>query len=252
MVEENIDAIIHECETYMSTDEGKNSILNPAGRVSIAKINWNKTNFEARIKSRVDLYVINYLQSDSVAKRYENIVNEIQKFHKKAKSSIKKMDDKPIGINPLDDECTASWINLRDIVKYSSPFLVTGLACASIPLAIFSGGALAVSFFLTSISKTTKDIDDEYEKCKITVPTVIRTDLQERFAVPIKGMINSVISDLFKIIEETEKDNETVWKEREKIVARRDLLRTLDKKIRVQEETVTSLHRKLDLSKVKK
>lgn len=80
MVEEDIDDIVKECETYMSTDEGKNKILNPAGRVSMNNMNWNKADFEAKIKSRIDLYVKDFLKSDAVLNRYKTMEKNYKYF----------------------------------------------------------------------------------------------------------------------------------------------------------------------------
>lgn len=251
MVENDIKAIIQECETYMSTDEGKNSILNPAGRVSIAKVNWNKTNFEGRIKCRVDLFVKQFLQSDSVVKKYENIVNEIKTFYNQAISSIKRIEDEPVDINPLNDKDTESFTYFTEIGLISSPIWapVIGVGLGLTALAI-AGGVFAVSSYFLWTSKTTKDIDDEYEKCKNTALTVIRTDLQERFARPVTEMIDSVTKYLLNRIKISEERNKRVWEKREQIVANRSLLRQLDEKMRALEETVTNLRQQLEKSRV--
>lgn len=251
MVEKDIEDIIQECKTYMSTDEGKHRILNPASLVSIAKVNWNKTNFEARIKSRVDLYVKEFLQSDSVVKRYENIVKEIQEFYNQAISSIKRIEDEPVGIIPLNDKDTESWTYFTELGVVLSPAWVTMFGYGfGLPGVIVSGCAFAASSYFRWTSKTTKDIDDEYIKCKNTVPTVIRTDLQKRFATPIKEMIDSVTNDLLNRIKITEEENRRVWEKREQIVANHNLLSQLDVKMRALEETVTNLRHKLEKLRV--
>lgn len=45
----------------MSTDAGRDKILNPPGRTPITKVDWNKTDFEKEIEARVDSHVENYL-----------------------------------------------------------------------------------------------------------------------------------------------------------------------------------------------
>lgn len=73
MVEEDIDDIVKECEIYMLIDEGKNKILNLVGWVFINNMNWNKVDFEVKIKFRIDLYVKDFLKFDVVLNRYKNI-----------------------------------------------------------------------------------------------------------------------------------------------------------------------------------
>lgn len=247
-----VDAIIHECETYMSTEEGKYRILNPAGRVSIADTDWNKTNFEGRIKSRVDLYVKNFLPSDAVVSRYKNIAREIESFYDQTIFSIKKIKKNSVDIHPMKDEETESFTYLIRLGLISSPVWIAALAFGfGIPAAIIGGCAFAVSSFLGWVSKTPKDIDDEYEKCKSTVPRIIRTHLQKHFAEPLNKMVDSVTDYLIQRIEAEETRNKQVWDEREKIVANHHLLVKLAGKISALEETVISLRNKLQVSKVK-
>lgn len=237
--------------TYMSTDEGKNRILNPAGRVSIADTNWNKTNFEARIKSRIDLYVKHFLQSDSVVKRHQDIVREIQSFYAQTQFSIKTIANESVDMYPLYDNETESFTYLIQLGFISSPVWLAALAFGfGIPAAIIGGCAFVISSFFGWVSKTTKEIDDEYEKCKSTVPTIIHAHLEKHFAEPINQMVDAVSQYLLQCIEGEETRNKTVWEEREKIVANHHLLGKLAREVSSLEKTVTSLRRKLELSKV--
>lgn len=80
---DTIQIIIQECEGFMSTPTGKYEILNPKGRRPISQVDWNKTDFEKEIRTRVDLYAVEYLQSDRVLEKFRNIVDEINGFRKK-------------------------------------------------------------------------------------------------------------------------------------------------------------------------
>lgn len=74
-----IEEIVKECEDYMSTESGENSILNPEGRIPIAKLLWFSKDFSKEIKQRVDLYVESYLQSDAVVKGLKKL--KMNSFH---------------------------------------------------------------------------------------------------------------------------------------------------------------------------
>lgn len=69
------------------------------------------------------------------------------------------------------------------------------------PLALISGGSFFVvgifgwKFFLT------KDIDNIYEKCRETVPTIIRTHLQKLFVEPINELVDDVFEELVQVKE---------------------------------------------------
>lgn len=246
-----VDAIIRECETYMSTEKGKYRILNPAGRRSIADTDWNKTNFEGRIKSRVDLYVKNFLPSNAVVSRQINIAKDIQSFYDQTIVSIKIIQNDSVDIHPMSDEDTESFSSLIRLGLISSPVWIATLAFGlGIPAAIIGGCAFAVSSFFGWVSKTPKNIDDEYEKCKSTVPRIIRTQLLKHFAEPLNQMLEAVANHLIKHIDAEETKNNQVWDEREKIVANHHLLVKLAGEISARKETVTSLRNKLQVPKV--
>lgn len=236
---------------YMSTDEGKNRILNPAGRVSIADTNWNKTNFAARIKSRIDFYIKHFLQSDAVVRKHQDIVSEIESFYTQTQFSIETIENESVDMHPLHDKDTESFTYLIQLGIISSPLWLAALALGfGIPAAIIGGFAFVISSFFGWVSKTTKEIDDEYEKCKSTVPTVIHAHLEKHFAEPINKMVDEVSEYLLRRIKGTETRNRKVWEEREKIVANRHLLSKLAREVSSLEKTVTSLRRKLELTKV--
>lgn len=233
--------------TYMSTKEGKYRILNPAGRVSIAETNWNKTNFEARIKSRIDLYVKHFLQSDSVVKRHQDIVREIQSFYAQTKFSINAIENESVDVHPPNDEETESFTYLIQLGLISSPVWLAALAFGfGIPAAICGGCAFVISSFFGWVSKTTKDIDDEYKKCKNTVPAIIHTHLEKHFAEPINQMVDAVSQQLLKSIKEAEKRNEDVRKEGEQLLANRKLYCKFAREVSALEKTVTSLRENFD------
>lgn len=230
----------------MSTDEGKYKILNPAGRVSINNIDWNKANFEAKIKSRIDLYVKHFLQPDAVLNRYKNIANEIQRFYEKVITKIKNLEGEPVSINPLNDKDTESKTYLIQIGLISSPAWLGALAFwVNIPAAIVGGFLFVVFSIFGWVSKSTKEIDDEYEKCKSNVSTAIRNDLEKRFGSPILEMVHKVRDDLLLKIDKLEENSKRVQKELEQILANRDLLSQLDLEIRALEKTVTSLQQEI-------
>lgn len=246
-----VDAIIRECETYMSTEEGKHRILNPEGRRSISDTDWNKTNFEERIKSRLDLYVKNFLRSNAVVRRQKNIAKGIQSFYDQTIVSINIIQNDSVDIHPMSDEETELFTYLIRVGLISSPVWIATLAFGfGIPAAIIGSCAFAVSSYIGWVSKTAKEIDDEYENCKSTVPRIIRTHLLKHFAEPLTQMVEVVAKYLIKRIEAKKTRNNQVWYEREKIVANYHLLVKLAGEISAWKETVISLRNKLQVPKV--
>lgn len=252
-----VNAIIQECKTYMSTNIGKFSILNPADRVSIAETNWVKTNIEGRIKSRIDLYAKNFLLSDDVLTRRENIVKEIQSFQGQKTFSVEAIKSDAIDIHPLNDKETESFI------YFIQHLLMLATVCMAVvfvvlfafglkSLAFMSGGFLFVFGYLglpfVLKSFITNDIDDKYEKRRETVPTIIRTHLQKHFVVPINELVDDVLKELVQAKET--RDKQALGKKIEQLAANRHLLDKLAREIRALDENVTSLQRKLELSNV--
>lgn len=177
MVEKDIEVIIQECEIYMLIDEGKYSILNLVSLVFIVIVNWNKIDFEVRIKFRVDLYVKEFLEFDFVVKKYENIVKEIEKFYKRVIFSIKRIEDEFVDINFFSDKDIELWIYLIEIgiILFFIWVFVIGFGLGFI-VVIIVGGVFVVLFYFCWILKIIKDIDDEYKKCKNIVLIVICID----------------------------------------------------------------------------
>lgn len=239
-----VNDIIQECKTYMSTNIGKFSILNPADRVSITDTNWVKTNIEGRIKSRIDLYVKNVLLSDDVLTRRENIVKEIQSFQGQNAFSVDAIESDAIDINPLNDKETESFIYFIQPLLLLAAVFVVLFAGGLKPLALISGG----SFFVVGIFGwkfvLTKDIYNKYEKCRETVPTIIRTHLQKLFVEPINELVDDVFEELVQV-KETRNKQELETKI-EKFAANRHLLEQLAREIRAMDENVISLQRKLE------
>lgn len=91
----------------MSTDAGREKILNPPGRTPITKVDWNKTDFEKEIEARIDSYVETYLQTNDVLKRYKDIQIEVNSFHDKINESLLKME--------------SEWVETRQVVSGFDP-----------------------------------------------------------------------------------------------------------------------------------
>lgn len=241
-----VDIIIQECNTYMSTDEGKSSILYTAGIFKTT--DWITTNIEERIKSRIDLYVKNVLLSDDVEKRYINIAEEIQSVHGQKTFSAKTIERDSRDIHPLNDNETESFTYLIRVFAVFPVLFLIVLSVLALPIAVFICFAVCSVLPFGLKHTISKVIDDKYEKCRGAVPTIIRTHLDKHFVVPIFTLVDDVIKGLFQA---KETKNKKVSEKLVILAANRHFLDNLDREIRTMEETVTSLQRKLELSNVK-
>lgn len=230
----------------MSTSAGKYDILNPTGRKRIAEVDWNKTDFEKEISARVDLYVVEYLQSDSVLEKFKKIAEEINDFRQKIISSLEEMENEWARLKPNVEETESSTF-LIQLGLLTSPVWIAALAFGfGIPAAVFGGIFFAVSSFFGWVTKTSKEIDDEYNKCTEAVPKRMYTLLEDKCGSNIRTMIEKVTKELFQYIEALEERLNQISEKRTQILANREVLLNLKTKINTMEDFVTKLREGLN------
>lgn len=79
------------CYDFMSTDEGKDMILNSPGRPHILQIGRFDVNFE--INELVRQYVNRFLRSSDVFKKFKGIRGEIVSFYHNTSLELSKMEN---------------------------------------------------------------------------------------------------------------------------------------------------------------
>lgn len=231
----------------MSTSAGKYNVLNPTGRKPIAEVNWNKTDFEKEIWTRVDLYVVEFLKSEGVLKKFTEITEEIREFRQKIMASLDVMDNEWARLNP-DDEETESSTFLIQLGLLTSPVWITALALGfGIPAAIFGGIVFAISSLFGLVVKTPKEIDDEYYKCIKSVPGRMHTLLEKQCGSNIRSMINKVTNELFQYAEALNERLHQISENRNEILANRKELICLVTQINTMGKCVTKLREDLNL-----
>lgn len=230
----------------MSTSAGKYDILNPTGRKKIAEVDWNKTDFEKEISTRVDLYVVEYLQSDRVLEKFKKIAEEINEFRQKIISSLEEMESEWARLKPIVEETESSTF-LIQLGLFTSPVWIAALAFGfGIPAAVFGGILFAVSSFFGWVTKTSKEIDDEYNRCINAVPKRMHTLLENKCGSNISTMIEKVTKDLFQCIEALKERLNQISVKRIQIIANREVLLSLDTKINTMEKFVLKLREDLN------
>lgn len=225
----------------MSTSGGKYDILNPTGRKRIAEVDWNKTDFEKEISARVDLYVVEYLQSDSVLEKFKKIAEEINEFRQKIISSLEKMESEWARLKPNVEETESSTF-LIQLGLLTSPVWIAALAFGlGLPAAVFGGILFAVSSFFGWVTKTSKEIDDEYYRCIKAVPKRMYILLENKCGSNISTMIEKVTKDLFQCIEALKERLNQISEKCIQIIENREELLNLDTKINTMERIVIQL-----------
>lgn len=122
--------IAQKCYTYMSTDDGKDKILNPSGRTPISKVDWSKTDFEKEITARIDSYVESYLQTDGVFEKYYDIKKEISSLNDQMNGIIQEME--------------SEWMQTRQVTSgFNLGNFLIAIGLSTSPMC---SGALAIGF----------------------------------------------------------------------------------------------------------
>lgn len=235
--------IAQEFYKYMSTDAGKEKILNPPGRTPISKVDWNKTDFEKEIEERVDAYVESYLQSHRVMESYKDIQIEVNLFHDK--------------VNEILVEMESEWIQTRQVIHGFNPgkfFIAFGLLTSPIWFSAlatrFGVAAVVVSFAISALfgwnRKTEIEIYTKYNRYKATIRKKICKHLDENCGLVIVKLVDKVTDDVLpKRIQAFETMIRQISESRDKVLANQEVLQNLAKQINAMDETVTGLTKSL-------
>lgn len=230
----------------MSTSGGIYDILNPTGRKRIAEVDWSKTDLEKEISARVDLYVAKYLQSYKVLEKFKKIAEEISDFRQKIVSSLEQMESEWARLKPNVEETESSTF-LIQLGLLTSPVWITALAFGlGLPPAEFGGILFAVSSLFGWVTKTSKEIEDEYNKCIKAVPKRMYTLLEVKYGSNIRTMIEKITKELFQYIEALEERLNQISEKRTQMLANREALLSLDTKINTMEKLVLMLRENLN------
>lgn len=236
-----IEEIVKECEDYMSTESGENSILNPEGRIPIAKLFWFSKDFSKEIKQRVDLYVESYLQSDAVVNRFEKIKDELISFSKRTELSLSEMENE--------------WINGASFVlggdSYSIPFPIVLVSAFIVPsLIVFGLGYSVVAAAAWGLGNTllnigitpSFEIKNAYENCKKLVRKELCSHLEKKYGLITSKMIDKITEDIIpKRIDSLMMLIGQTSDKRERYIANQKVLTNLNVRLEEMKENVTKL-----------
>lgn len=91
-IDRTIEEIAKECFVYMSSEPGKEHILNPRHHTPIMNLPWTVGIFDDEIRSRISAYIETFLQSPEILQKFENIKNEIINFYKRVSQDLSEME----------------------------------------------------------------------------------------------------------------------------------------------------------------
>lgn len=247
-----------KCYDYMSTDIGREAILNPEGRAPIMEIDWLRHNFAEIINARVIIYVESELKSSDVVQMFETVKNEIALFHEKVSSDLSEMEKEWIDVEahkvkcPVNtdiDDTDISLASVAGVVVATSPVWVPALA-AGIAFGIaFAGLGIVlgpVAFptlkFLGRDTRKKKIIDKEYNTCHDKIKSIISDAFESNYGCVINKLIDKVTENMLpKRINALHKMIQQLLTSRAKILQNQKSLRNLSMKVKAMDESSSEL-----------
>lgn len=243
----------------MSTDLGKDRILNPPDSTPIMKVEWQPNIFAEEINTRVMQYVESFLKSSDVEKKFEAMKNDIALFYKIASSDLSEMEndwteddshDKHVKAYDHDIDLNVSTASVVGIVLATSPLWLPilaagiglGVALAGVTIAL-SPVVLPFMKILGRDARKRKIIDEEYNNCRESIRSLICNELESNCGCVINKLLDRVTKDLLpKRMQSLQKMIQQLLKSRTEILENQESLRLLSKKVKDMEESVTELN----------
>lgn len=254
-----IEDIAQECYDYMSTDEGKDKILNPPGRPPIMEVVWQPRVFAMEIHARVLLYMKHFLESSEVNKKIVTEKEEIESFYKKVSSELSDMEEGWTVVRIFKVECLTDTDAIMSKSSIAGAVLATSpiwLPIAAIGIALgvaFTGLTIAISPLLVPTllilgrdTRKKKVIDEEYNNCLMSIRSLVSNELESTCGAFINKLIDRITLDLLpKRIQSLEKMIQQLLDNRRQILANQEPLCNLSRKVKVIEKCATEFKRHL-------
>lgn len=231
----------------MSTDIGKEMVLNPKHRTPILEIFWKPKYFADEVKYRVDMYVRGHLQSDGVGNTFREIIRELESFIKKAISEISCMENDwtdditdiiDIPTVFIDDGMLQHPINsvFAEIGSMLGALAVGGLSIAFPVLLIPLAFSLGAVMFMNQDEIKQATIDKEYNRSMSVIRSKIIRHLDSTYGDIVLKLVNKVTTEILpRRFRSLEKMIQQLLDLRKDILNKQDLLRELAKQVRSME-----------------
>lgn len=200
-IDQAIEVIVNECFVYMSSESGKEHILNPKCRTRMMDVPWTLGFFVEEIKSRINIYIEAFLQSPDVLQKFEDIKNEIIGFYKRVSVDLSSLEADWTYVKKHEFSCDKS------MGDHSEAFdeCPLPLKIAMLAVSIVITAAVAVCLFLISPvlgpalvlmknddNKKRKVIDKVYNANMASIRSQIRQHLKERCGNALNLLVEKV------------------------------------------------------------
>lgn len=186
----------------MSTELGKDRILNPPNRIPIVEVIWCPNVFAEEVRERVLMYVNKCLVSDDLKQQFEDVRDEVVTFYQKVSSDISEMEKYWTEDSELVDADISTAAAVGVVLATSPlwlPLFVAGLglgvAFAGLSIAL-SPVLIPVVAILSRDARKRKLIDEEYDNCLVSIRSLICNQLESQHGSVLNKLICKVIEDI--------------------------------------------------------
>lgn len=253
-----IQEIAKTCSDEMSTEEGKEKILNPEGTKSIMKaVKCDQYEVSKIVHERVNLYLKSYLESPDVVKKFTELEGEATSFYEKTSLEIASMEkgwtepktsETSQGNDSTDDISTASIVGFAIATSpiwlvVLAPIIAVGAVVVGI-LAAISPFALPVWLYQHRDANKKLLIDNCYNHYQSSIEKLINDELESYHGMLIKTKIEKITEEwLPKRINFLEKMITQLMNSRKEILGNRELILELVSKLNVIKNSANSLEK---------
>lgn len=202
--EQTIEDIAKYCYENMSKESEKDKILNPRDRTPMMNVTWQPSKFVDEINIRIIEYVNNYLQSERVLQRFEDVKNQIVTFYREVSIDLSAMENQ--WTNAIKNESFGEKksreddLNLDDLplpIKIPVVALsVLGMVGLAVLAILISPVLLTGLLILSRDERKRRIIDEVYNEHQAKVRDEIRQHLKKNCGEPLNDLVENVTNDL--------------------------------------------------------
>lgn len=223
----------------MFSEEGKEEILNPKGKVLNLKGSWEPTNFKEQVVYKMYKNIGDFLRSKDISDRFLNLKKELDTFVKEVLASVSRMEsdwlirkDEELKKFFEDDDFSPTLQVLKFIQDWESYSCLAFMNFLYLPI------THPVMLFLYPDARKKKITDREFEKCR----ELISERLNHTCGFHLRRMSKMVAVDILpRRIAHLQEMEKQLLELREEILKNRNIFLGLEKDIVSMEKCAETL-----------
>lgn len=220
----------------MSSDLGKERILNPAKWKPIMKISYAPKKLGQEVENRVAEYIESIVRCPEVIGEFQELKDRILEFCEEMSLEIEKMENEWTGLADVEEKASVSEKE-QSVMPYIAgafatpilfPMMVAGaaVAVAAAPL------ALPLVAIWASNGNKRRIVDEKYDKYKLTIRSSICNALETHYGEAFDRIITNVTQrEMQRKIDFIEEILQQLAEHREEILANQERIFILVQKI---------------------